>query len=64
MSTTLATPVERCIAELVQRKPLAINDIETLTLRDLPDGENKKALLRHRFTAGLSLCPNSRVLVP
>ena len=32
-------------------------------LRDLPEGKPKVALLRRRFTIGLSNCPNSRVLV-
>jgi hypothetical protein len=42
---------------------LESNQIQALTLRDLPDGAHKTVLLRRRFTAGLSMCPNSRVLV-
>jgi hypothetical protein len=37
--------------------------IRRLTLRDLPEGKAKVALLRRRFAIGLSNCPNSRVLV-
>jgi hypothetical protein len=40
-----------------------VNQIRRLTLRDLPEGKAKVALLRRRFALGLSNCPNSRVLV-
>jgi hypothetical protein len=47
----------------MRQKSLRETDIQALTLRDLPPGENRNAVLRERFAAGLSLCPNSRVLV-
>jgi hypothetical protein len=63
MSGDRTTPVQRCVAELMRQKALKHSDIHALTLRDLPPGENRNAVLRDRFAAGLSLCPNSRVLV-
>jgi hypothetical protein len=63
MSGDRTTPLQRCVAELMRQKPLKDSDIQALTLRDLPAGENRNAVLRDRFAAGLSLCPNSRVLV-
>jgi hypothetical protein len=63
MAGVLTSPVELCIEELLRQKPLREAEIQALTLRDLPEGPNKAALVRHRFVAGQSLCPNSRVLV-
>ena len=58
-----AAAMERAIAELLGRKPMDVDRIGHLLLRDLPEGDEKVALLRCRFAIGLSSCPNSRVLV-
>lgn len=58
-----AAAMERAITELLRQKPMAVDRIGHLLLRDLPEGEQKVALLRCRFAIGLSNCPNSRVLV-
>ncbi len=42
---------------------MGANKIHLLTLRDLPEGSDKAALLRRRFALGLSMCPNGRVMV-
>ncbi|MDI9917625.1 iron-sulfur cluster assembly protein [Rhodococcus sp. IEGM 1379] len=55
--------MERCVAAYVKRTTMDINDIHRLTLRDLPASKEKSALLRRRISIGLSMCPNSRVLV-
>ena len=55
--------MERCVSALMRRKAVDPNDIHRLTLRDLPDGREKSALLRRRFALGLSVCPNGRVMV-
>jgi metal-sulfur cluster biosynthetic enzyme len=55
--------MERCVTDLLRRKQLENRDIHELTLRGLPSGKEKAALMRRRFDIGLSLCPNSRVLV-
>lgn len=58
-----AAALESAIADLLSRVPMEINEIQSLVLRDLPAGDRRTALMRHRFTLGLSMCPNSRVLV-
>ena len=58
-----AAAAERAIAPIVRQSPMDADQIRRLTLRDLPEGEAKIALLRRRFALGLSNCPNSRVLV-
>jgi hypothetical protein len=55
--------MERAVAELLRQRPMQADELRRLVLRDLPPGECRTALMRHRFTLGLSLCPNSRVLV-
>jgi metal-sulfur cluster biosynthetic enzyme len=55
--------MDRCVTALIRQKALHPNDIHRITLRDLPDGPEKSALLRRRFALGLSLCPNGRVVV-
>jgi hypothetical protein len=55
--------VERAIESALQQSPMDGDRIRRLTLRDLPEGKAKVALLRRRFAIGLSNCPNSRVLV-
>lgn len=55
--------VERAVQPIVRQSPMDADRIRRLTLRDLPEGEAKIALLRRRFALGLSNCPNSRVLV-
>ncbi|WP_235672872.1 hypothetical protein [Mycolicibacterium hodleri] len=58
-----AAAMERAITELLRQKPMDVDRIGHLLLRDLPEGDEKVALLRCRFAIGLSNCPNSRVLV-
>ena len=58
-----AAAMERAIGSLLRQTPTAVDRIGRLTLRDLPEGKPKVALLRRRFAIGLSNCPNSRVLV-
>jgi len=56
--------MERCVSSLMrQQNGLASNAIHRLTLRDLPEGREKSALLRRRFAVGLTRCPNGRVVV-
>lgn len=55
--------MERCVTAVLRRKLLDVNALAQLVLRDLPSGSAKTALLRRRFDIGLSLCPNSRVMV-
>jgi len=55
--------IERCVTAVMREKSLDRSQIHQLTLRDLPDGRDKAALLRRRFELGLSLCPNRRVVV-
>jgi metal-sulfur cluster biosynthetic enzyme len=55
--------MERAIASMLRQVPMDVDRIGRLTLRDLPEGRPKVALLRRRFAIGLSNCPNSRVLV-
>jgi hypothetical protein len=63
MDTAYTSAMQGCIVALMRQGSLESNQIQALTLRDLPDGAHKTVLLRRRFTAGLSMCPNSRVLV-
>jgi hypothetical protein len=58
-----AAAMERAIGSLLRQTPMEVDQIGRLTLRDLPEGKAKAALLRRRFDIGLSNCPNSRVLV-
>ncbi|MBX7434896.1 iron-sulfur cluster assembly protein [Mycobacterium sp. Y57] len=55
--------MERAVAVLMRREALAPGETHRVTLRDLPDGPEKSALLRRRFVLGLSMCPNARVVV-
>jgi metal-sulfur cluster biosynthetic enzyme len=55
--------MERCLTGEIRRLGLDDNAIHQLTLRELPEGKEKWALLRRRMALGLSLCRNSRVLV-
>ncbi len=55
--------MERCVAAVMRARQLDASTIASLTLRDLPDDKNRQALVRRRLDIGLSLCPNSRVLV-
>jgi metal-sulfur cluster biosynthetic enzyme len=55
--------MERCVASLMRQKGLDPSEIHRLTLRDVPEGLPKAALLRRRVAVGLSTCPNSRVMV-
>ncbi|AQT79118.1 metal-sulfur cluster biosynthetic enzyme [Mycolicibacterium litorale] len=58
-----AAAMERAIASLLRRRPMDVEQISRLLLRDLPENKEKVALLRRRFAIGLSNCPNCRVLV-
>lgn len=58
-----AAAMERAIASVLREKPMDVEQIGHLLLRDLPEGRAKVALLRRRYAIGLSNCPNSRVLV-
>lgn len=58
-----AAAMERAIGSLLRQTSMDVDRIGRLTLRDLPEGTPKAALLRRRFAIGLSNCPNSRVLV-
>jgi metal-sulfur cluster biosynthetic enzyme len=58
-----AAAMERAITALLRQKPMDVEQIGQLLLRDLPEGKAKVALLRRRFAIGLSNCPNSKVLV-
>jgi metal-sulfur cluster biosynthetic enzyme len=55
--------MERAITSLLRQKPMDIEEVGHLLLRDLPECKAKVALLRRRFAIGLSNCPNSRVVV-
>ena len=55
--------MERCVSALLRRSLVDVSGIHLLTLRDLPEGSEKAALLRRRFALGLSVCPNGRVMV-
>ena len=55
--------MERCVTALMRRTGLDDSAIHHLTLRDLPEGKDKSALVRRRLDLGLSLCPHSRVVV-
>lgn len=55
--------MERCLTDVLAAGDVTVDDLAHLLLRDLPAGPKKTALMRRRANAGLSLCPNSRVLV-
>lgn len=58
--------VRRCVEEVRYREVrhhLDDSALARMTLRDLPNGPAKAALMNCRFVIGLSMCPNSRVLV-
>ena len=55
--------MERCVSALIRRSLVDVSGIHLLTLRDLPEGREKAALLRRRFALGVSVCPNGRVVV-
>jgi metal-sulfur cluster biosynthetic enzyme len=55
--------IERAVTTLLNRGDVRADEIYRLTLRDLPEGREKSALLRRRFLLGLSVCPNGRVVV-
>jgi len=58
-----AAAMERCVSVLMRQKGLNSEQVRRLTLRDLPHGTAKNALLRRRFALGLSMCPNARVVI-
>ncbi|MET0701079.1 MAG: hypothetical protein ABWY93_15590 [Mycobacterium sp.] len=55
--------LERALESMAGQTPMDVEQLRRLTLRELPEGAAKVALLRQRFALGLSNCPNSRVLV-
>ncbi|MGW5113709.1 iron-sulfur cluster assembly protein [Nocardia sp. NPDC004123] len=58
-----AAAMERCLESHLKHNPMGANEIYKLTLSDLAPGKEKAALLRRRYSIGLSLCPASPVLV-
>lgn len=63
LRTAHAAAMQRCITLMLRRNMVQENMIHLITLRDLPNGREKAALLRRRFALGFSMCPNGRVLV-
>jgi hypothetical protein len=61
--TAYTAAVQRAVSEAMNRNGIAANEIERLTVRDLPNGPQKQALMRRRFVLGLPMCPNGRVMV-
>ena len=61
--TAYTAAVQRAVSDAVNRNGIAANEIDRLTVRDLPNGPEKQALMRRRFTLGLPMCPNGRVMV-
>jgi hypothetical protein len=61
--TAYTAAVQRAVSEAMIRNGIAANEIERLTVRDLPNGPEKQALMRRRFALGLPMCPNGRVMV-
>lgn len=55
--------MERCVAAQLKATPLELEGIHRLTLRDLPGGTYKEALLRRRTDIGLGIGPEQRVVV-
>ncbi|WP_157517210.1 iron-sulfur cluster assembly protein [Mycobacterium sp. MS1601] len=55
--------MERCVTDMIRREGVQDSELFHLTLRDLPPGREKAALMRRRVSIGLSTCPNSRVMV-
>ena len=61
--TAYTAAVQRAVTDAINRNGFAANDIDRLTVRDLPNGPQKQALMRRRFVLGLPMCPNGRVTV-
>jgi len=61
--TAYTAAVQRAVTEAVNRNGITANDIDRLTMRDLPNGPEKDVLMRLRFVLGLPMCPNGRVMV-
>ena len=61
--TAYTAAVQRAVSEAMSRNRLAANEIDRLTVRELPSGPEKQALMRRRFVLGLPMCPNGRVMV-
>ncbi|MDS1114007.1 iron-sulfur cluster assembly protein [Gordonia westfalica] len=55
--------MERCVAAEIAAGRITVAEVDRLALRDLPRGHHKAALLRRRMELGLSICPNSLVVV-
>lgn len=55
--------MERCVAAELTAGRVLVSEVDRLALRDLPRGHRKSALLRRRMELGLSVCPNSLVVV-
>lgn len=55
--------MERCVAAEITTGRVLVSEVDRLALRDLPRGHRKSALLRRRMELGLSVCPNSLVVV-
>ncbi|MGV9711813.1 iron-sulfur cluster assembly protein [Gordonia sp. NPDC003424] len=57
------TAVRRCLDAMVAEGRTTADRTGHVLLRDVPPGSLRNALMRRRANLGLSLCPNSRVLV-
>ncbi|MFW0792347.1 metal-sulfur cluster biosynthetic enzyme [Gordonia sp. CPCC 205515] len=55
--------VRRCLDALIRDGRIPIGQSDHVLLRDLPRDALRSTLMRRRANLGLSLCPNSRVLV-
>ncbi|MBM7459012.1 metal-sulfur cluster assembly factor [Rhodococcus coprophilus] len=55
--------LERCVEALLRETALTLDALPSLTLRDIPAGRYRSALLRRRLAIGLTLCPAGRVFV-
>ncbi|MBA5846117.1 iron-sulfur cluster assembly protein [Gordonia amicalis] len=55
--------MERAVAAEIAAGRVTVAEVDRLALRDLPRGQHKSALLRRRMELGLSICPNSLVVV-
>jgi metal-sulfur cluster biosynthetic enzyme len=56
--------MERALTLLLRQNPgLAEADLQDVTLADLPEARETRALLRRRETLGLSVAPSAKVLV-
>ncbi|MFD7159297.1 iron-sulfur cluster assembly protein [Kribbella sp. NPDC059898] len=55
--------MERCAAALLRDTELIVDNLQLVTLADLPEGPQKEALLRRRVAIGLGVHPGDPVVV-